>query len=90
MRVLAWMLARLEGKADGVEQVFGISPRYEDLNWNASSFGAEQFDTVMSIDKADWQAELGLHGELFDMLKHHLPQELVTTREELSERVAAL
>ncbi|WP_189490375.1 phosphoenolpyruvate carboxykinase (GTP) [Formosimonas limnophila] len=91
MRVLAWMLARLEGKAAaGVEQVFGISPRYEDLNWNASSFGAEQFETVMSIDKADWQAELGLHGELFDMLKHHLPQELVTTREELSERVAAL
>lgn len=90
MRVLAWMLARLEGKAAGVEQVFGISPRYEDLNWNASSFGAEQFETVMSINKADWQTELGLHGELFDMLKHHLPQELVTTREELSERVAAL
>jgi phosphoenolpyruvate carboxykinase (GTP) len=90
MRVLAWMLARLEGKAAGVEQVFGISPRYEDLNWNASSFGIEQFETLMSIDKADWQAELGLHGELFDMLKHHLPQELVTTREELSERVAAL
>ena len=90
MRVLAWMLARLEGKAAGVEQVFGISPRYEDLIWNASSFGAKQFDTVMSIDKADWQAELGLHGELFDMLKHHLPQELVAAREKLSERVAAL
>jgi len=90
MRVLSWMLARLEGKATGVEQVFGISPQYADLNWHGVSFSPEQFETVMSIDKADWQVELGLHEALFDMLKHRLPNELVTAREALSQRVAMI
>ena len=58
MRVLKWMIDRIEGKAEGTEHVFGVSPRYEDLNWTGLDFSAEQFDTVTSIDKAAWQAEL--------------------------------
>ncbi|MEJ7687788.1 MAG: phosphoenolpyruvate carboxykinase (GTP), partial [Variovorax sp.] len=56
MRVLKWMIDRIEQKGDGTDHVFGISPRYEDLNWTGLDFTAEQFDTVTSIDKAAWQA----------------------------------
>ena len=34
MRVLKWMVERIDGRADGAEHVFGISPRYEDLSWD--------------------------------------------------------
>jgi phosphoenolpyruvate carboxykinase (GTP) len=35
MRVLKWMIDRIEGKAAGSDHVFGISPSYEELNWKA-------------------------------------------------------
>ena len=62
------------------EHVFGISPRYEDLNWTGLDFTREQFDTVTGIDNAAWQQELELHDELFEQLAHHLPAELPATK----------
>ena len=78
MRVLKWKLDRIEGKAGGTENVFGTTPRYEDLNWDGIDFTREQFDTITSIDKDAWKEELKLHEELFQKLEGHVPQELVT------------
>jgi phosphoenolpyruvate carboxykinase (GTP) len=70
MRVLKWMIDRVEGKkTEGVEHITGVSPRYEDLNWTGLDFSAEQFATVTSIDKAAWEAELKLHADLFKQLR---------------------
>jgi len=90
MRVLKWMIDRVEGnKKDGVEHITGVSPRYEDLNWTGLNFSAEQFATVTSIDKAAWEAELKLHSELFKQLEHHLPKELPETKAAIEQRLAA-
>ena len=89
MRVLKWMLDRIEGKAKGLENVFGISPSYGELNWNGLNFTAEQFHTVTHLDKAAWQTELGLHEELFQQLAHHLPAELPATKAAIANRLAA-
>ncbi|RST51335.1 phosphoenolpyruvate carboxykinase (GTP) [Variovorax sp. MHTC-1] len=89
MRVLKWMIDRIEHKGEGTEHVFGVSPRYEDLNWTGLDFSAEQFDTVTHIDKAAWQAELKLHAELFQQLAHHLPKELSATKAAIEQRLAA-
>ena len=89
MRVLKWMLDRIEGKAGGVEHIFGVTPRYEDLKWEGLEFTQEQFNKITSIDKNAWEAELKLHAELFDKLKHHLPSELESTRAYLEKRLAA-
>jgi phosphoenolpyruvate carboxykinase (GTP) len=89
MRVLKWIIDRIEGKAEGVDHVFGVSPRYEDLNWTGLDFSAEQYATVTNIDKAAWQAELKLHTELFEQLAHHLPKELPETKAAIEQRLAA-
>jgi len=89
MRVLKWMIDRVEGIAKGTEHITGVSPRYEDLNWNGLEFSAEQFATVTSMDKAAWQAELKLHAELFQQLAHHLPKELPETKAAIEQRLAA-
>ena len=89
MRVLKWMIDRIEGNAVGVDHVFGVSPTYEELNWTGLNFTAEQFKTVTSIDKAAWTAELKLHAELFEQLKHHLPQALLDTKVQIEQRLAA-
>ena len=87
MRVLKWMIDRIEGKAAGQENVFGISPSYGELNWQGLNFTAEQFHTVTHIDKAAWQTELGLHEELFQQLAHHLPAELPATQLAIAHRL---
>jgi phosphoenolpyruvate carboxykinase (GTP) len=89
MRVLKWMLERIEGRAGGVEHLFGISPRYEDITWDGLSFTREQFHSVMSIERADWQLELKLHGELFDKLLARLPQQLLSTKAQIERELAA-
>ncbi|MEY4316482.1 MAG: phosphoenolpyruvate carboxykinase PckG [Pseudomonadota bacterium] len=89
MRVLKWMIDRIEGSAKGNENVFGVSPSYEELNWTGLDFSAEQFKTVTSIDKAAWVAELKLHEELFTQLAYHLPAEMTQTKAALEKRLAA-
>jgi phosphoenolpyruvate carboxykinase (GTP) len=89
MRVLKWMIDRIEGKAQGQENAFGVSPAYEELNWTGMDFSREQFKTVMSIDKSDWDKELKLHAELFRQLEYHLPRELPATKARIEQRLAA-
>ncbi len=89
MRVLEWMVGRIEGKAGGVDNVFGFSPRYEDLRWDGLAFTQAQFDSVIGIDKAAWQQELALHGELFKTLEFHLPAALPQTQARIQARLAA-
>jgi phosphoenolpyruvate carboxykinase (GTP) len=88
MRVLKWMLERIDGSTSGTENIFGISPKYEDLTWDGLNFTAEQFETITSIDKDAWKAELDLHTELFDKLKYRLPAALEATKATLAGRLA--
>ncbi|MGZ5195658.1 MAG: phosphoenolpyruvate carboxykinase (GTP), partial [Ramlibacter sp.] len=89
MRVLKWMIDRIEGKASGQDNGFGISPTYGELTWTGLDFSASQFNTVISIDKAAWQQELQLHAELFQQLAYHLPAQLESTRIQIEQRLAA-
>jgi phosphoenolpyruvate carboxykinase (GTP) len=88
MRVLEWMLDRIEGKAQGAEHLFGVSPRYEDLDWNGLGFSRDQFDTVIGIDRAAWQQEMTMHDELFKQLAHHLPKALTDVRARIASQLA--
>jgi len=87
MRVLKWMVRRIEGEAGGSTHAFGISPRYDDIDWRGIDFTPAQFDEVISVDAAAWRAELVLHSELFKTLTHGMPEALQQTREALEARI---
>jgi phosphoenolpyruvate carboxykinase (GTP) len=89
MRVMAWMLERVEGRSEGKEHVFGVTPEYKDLNWNGLAFSEAQFESVTSIDLDAWRDEMKLHGELFAQLKSGLPQALVDTKANIEAKLAA-
>ena len=92
-RVLKWMLQRIEGRAQGAEHVFGITPRYEDIDWTGLAFSADQFSRITAIDGKSWQEEFALHAELFEKLRHGLPAALLKTKSvfesRLEQRLAA-
>jgi len=88
MRVLKWMLERIDGTAQGQENLFGVSPRFEDITWDGLSFDAAQFKRITTIEQEQWRRELGLHEELFNKLQRRLPTELSQIRERLDSQVA--
>jgi phosphoenolpyruvate carboxykinase (GTP) len=89
MRVLKWMLDRIEGRASGVDHLFGVTPRYDDMMWEGSDFTRMEFDTITAIDEEASREEVELHGELFARLKQHLPAALVDVKDRLTEQLAS-
>ncbi|GAC1408791.1 MAG: phosphoenolpyruvate carboxykinase (GTP) [Burkholderiaceae bacterium] len=89
MRVLKWIIDRIDHNAGGLENLFGTTPRFNDLMWDGSTFSEQQFDQITTIDKGAWKAEVALHTELFNKLRYHLPAELALAKELLEKRLAA-
>ena len=89
MRVLKWIVDRVEGHAGGAEHLFGVSPRYEDLQWTGLEFPRAQYDRITAVNLDDWRKEIALHSELFKKLEPRLPRELQATRSALEQRLAA-
>jgi phosphoenolpyruvate carboxykinase (GTP) len=88
-RVLKWMVSRIEEKAQGVEHVFGVSPRYQDLDWTGIDFSESLFETITSIDAEAWRKEFALHDTLFEQLAYGLPTSLRKIRADLEVKLTA-
>ena len=72
-----------------MQDVFGVTPRYEDINWEGLEFSRAEYERITSIEKDAWQRELDLHAELFEQLSHGLPKALIRVKGRLAERLAA-
>lgn len=57
MRVLEWMIGRVEGRADAVETPIGALPRPEDLDLAGLDLGDEARRTLFSFDRPGWAQE---------------------------------
>jgi phosphoenolpyruvate carboxykinase (GTP) len=85
MRVLKWMIDRIEDEVQGKEHFYGLSPAYEEFNWNGLDFTPEQFHAVTSFDKQQWLDELKLHDTLFEQIDARLPKALRDTRQRIEK-----
>ncbi len=89
MRVLKWIVDRVQNKTSGVESPFGTMPTRGDLNWQGLDFDEDTFHSIMSIDKEAALSEAAEIGEYFKGFGSDLPGELETERENLIKRVNA-
>lgn len=87
MRVLKWVIDRVNGRVPAYESAVGWLPRYEDFEWSSLDFSRARFDEVQRIDPAEWHKELLWQDELFLRLHHRLPKELIFQRELLISRL---
>jgi len=81
MRVLKWIIERIQGRTGAVESPLGWMPRYEDMDWDGLDISREQFKALTSVDREVWQAEVLSHEELFLKMYDKLPKELLRMRE---------
>ena len=81
MRVLRWIVERVQGHGRGRETPIGWVPRYEDIDWSGLDFSREAFEELMAVDRGAWRKEVIAHEELFIDLHDHLPPEMIYERE---------
>jgi phosphoenolpyruvate carboxykinase (GTP) len=87
MRVLRWIVERVQGRTHGRETPIGWVPRYEDLDWAGLQFPREKFEELMEVDPEAWKQEVIGHESLFIELHDHLPPEMIYERELLIYRL---
>ncbi len=87
MRILHWIVGRLNGSAGGRDNGIGIAPRHEDLNWDGLPCSRAQFSALMAVDRRAWQAELDLHKAWFAQLAPRVPPALLAVKEKLAASI---
>lgn len=88
MRVLKWILERVDGRGHGIESPLGWMPTYNDIDWaGMKGFSKKQFNELMSVDSPSFKKEALLHQELFVNLYDRLPKELTCELELLLSRL---
>ena len=90
MRVLNWIVDRVNGKEEAAESPFGYMPTYQDINWNGlDDFAADTFSEIMDIDREAGKQEVEELKGYFETFEDRLPEEMEIQRQAFSERLDA-
>ena len=87
MRVLKWIVDRVQGRGFAVESPYGWMPRHDDIEWKGLDFKNDTFYELMSVSRSAGSHEAQQHEELFDRFFDRLPKEFVFERELLRSRL---
>jgi phosphoenolpyruvate carboxykinase (GTP) len=90
MRVLKWIVDRVQGRAGAVESPFGLMPRYEDITWAGLAFSKDKYLHIMDINRDGALAEAAEIKEYYKTFGSHLPAELEKQRQALEERAGKI
>mgnify|MGYP001063720905 FL=1 len=81
MRILNWVVDRVNGKEEAAESPFGHMPKYQDINWTGlEEFGRENFEEVMNINRQAGKREVQEIKSYFETFEDRLPTEMEEQR----------
>ncbi|HUO34697.1 MAG TPA: phosphoenolpyruvate carboxykinase (GTP) [Candidatus Acidoferrum sp.] len=87
VRVLEWMLGRIEGRANAVETPIGFVPAREALDLRGLSISSSAVDELLRVDGAEWGEENEQSGKFFEQFGSRLPREILAEQKALAERL---
>jgi phosphoenolpyruvate carboxykinase (GTP) len=84
LRVLKWILARLEGRVEGRETLLGTVPEPGELDLSGLKIAPEQLSQALAVDRDEWKAEMASAGEFFDRIGGAVPEQLRALHRDLT------
>lgn len=90
MRVLDWIIQRVEGKVDAVETAIGYEPKPEDINIEGLEGEGINIDVVkdlLSVDVEYWKEDVKGIKEFYAKFGDKLPEEMKKQLAALEERL---
>jgi phosphoenolpyruvate carboxykinase (GTP) len=88
VRVLKWMLERIEGKAGAEETPIGLIPRPGGITLDGLQISPETMQQLLNVDSADWSAEAEGIEQFFTRFGNRLPAEMWNQHAQLIEGLA--
>lgn len=86
LRVLLWILDRAQGKGEAQKTPIGFIPTSGAISIDGLDISKETLQDLLSIDKAEWQAELSSQNEFFAKVGARLPKEILEEQKTLQAR----
>ena len=87
MRVLEWVLKRVEGEIDAVQTPIGYVPKATDINTEGLNLPAGTMDKLVEVNKTEWKAEQADQEKFFKTFGDRFPKELWDEYESLKKRL---
>ena len=88
MRVLEWMLKRVEGKVAGRATAIGTLPQAGELNRNGLAVSDADLETLLAVDTPAWRTEVGAIADYLEEFGERTPQALFDELEKTAEALA--
>ncbi len=87
VRVLKWMLDRIEGRADATDTPIGFVPTPASLTLDGLNISPEALDELLRVDPNSWAEEGEATGKFLDKFGKRLPEEIRAEHAALAERI---
>jgi phosphoenolpyruvate carboxykinase (GTP) len=88
LRVLEWMLGRVDGRVNGLETPIGTLPAAGELKLHGLKLERAQLDELLDVDTPAWQGELAAIGEYLETFAPRLPERLYREQQRVAEALA--
>jgi phosphoenolpyruvate carboxykinase (GTP) len=89
VRVLKWILERVEGSGAAEETAVGFVPARNALTLDGLQISPETLEELLSLNPEDWEDDLADSKQFFDKFGSRLPRELREEHEKFSRRLSA-
>jgi phosphoenolpyruvate carboxykinase (GTP) len=76
LRVLLWMIDRVKGRGSAAETPIGLVPTESSLDWDGLALSGSERRGLLSVDRAEWAAEVPEIRTFFERFGGRLPAEI--------------
>jgi len=87
VRVLKWILDRIEGRAGAAETPIGYVPTPESLTLDGLQISPDSLDELLRVDPADWAEETRATADFLSKFGDRLPSAIRSEHDSLSSRL---
>ena len=88
VRVLKWIVERIEGTAHAVDTPIGLVPMANGIDRDGLAMEDHQLSLLLNVDTAVWRQEAALSGEYLASLGDRVPAALKAEQRRLSQALA--